>query len=98
MINNDEKILKKGGGVPHCVMIDQREKMTVSGVEDVDSFDESVIAMSTSQGRMSISGEGLHIEQLNVDTGDLTLTGHINGVEYIDGKPKKDGFLSRLFG
>lgn len=94
----EEKNLKSNALLPHSVNIDGREKMMVSGVEEVENFDENVIEMMTGEGELTVSGEGLHIERLNVDTGELFLSGHINGAVYSDGKKQKAGFFSRIFG
>ena len=97
-MNSEEKALKSSVCLPHNVNIDSREKITVSGVEQVENFDENIISMVTTEGKLAISGEGLHIERLSVDTGDLFVTGHVNGIEYSNGKKQKSNLFSRIFG
>ncbi|MBQ1804307.1 MAG: YabP/YqfC family sporulation protein, partial [Oscillospiraceae bacterium] len=53
-------------GGAHRVELDGREKLTISGVEDVERFDEAEIVLSTSAGMLVISGEGLHIGKLSL--------------------------------
>lgn len=84
------------GGAPHHVMLEDRKHLTVSGVEDVERFDESTIVLSTSQGAMTISGEGLHIEKLSLDGGDLKVEGEIEALVYEEGRGTQGGFLTRL--
>ena len=82
---------------PHHVVIEERKSLTVSGVEDVERFDENSIVLSTSKGAMVVSGENLHIEKLSLDGGDLMVEGDIDAVSYEDDGPASHGgFLSRL--
>lgn len=86
-----------GLSAPHHVVIEERKSLTVSGVEDVERFDESTIVLSTSKGAMVVSGENLHIEKLSLDGGDLKVEGDIDSVAYEDDPGgSRGGFLSRL--
>ena len=86
-----------GLSAPHHVVIEERKSLTVSGVEDVERFDENTIVLSTSKGAMVVSGENLHIEKLSLDGGDLKVEGDIDAVTYEDdGGGSRGGFLSRL--
>ena len=86
-----------GLSAPHHVVIEERKSLTVSGVEDVERFDETSIMLSTSKGAMVVTGENLHIEKLSLDGGDLKVEGDIDSVSYEDDGPAaKGGFLSRL--
>ena len=81
----------------HRLELDGRESLTVSGVEDVERFDENTIVLSTSRGAMVVAGENLHIEKLSLDGGDLKVEGDIDAVSYEDDGPASHGgFLSRL--
>ncbi|MCI8802087.1 MAG: sporulation protein [Oscillibacter sp.] len=82
----------------HRLELDGRERLTVSGVEDVERFDETGIVMSTSVGTLVITGEDLHIGQLSLDGGELHVDGRIDSVTYEDQGPARGGFFSRLFG
>ena len=86
-----------GLSAPHHVVIEERKSLSVSGVEDVERFDENTIVLSTSKGAMVVSGENLHIEKLSLDGGDLKVEGDIDSVSYEDDGPAaRGGFLSRL--
>lgn len=87
------------GGLPapHHVVIEERKSLTVSGVEDVERFDENTIVLSTSKGAMVVNGENLHIEKLSLDGGDLKVEGDIDAVTYEDDAAGgRGGFLARL--
>ncbi len=43
---------------PHGIIIENREKMSVSGVQDVVSFDDQTVVLNTSMGELTVKGEG----------------------------------------
>ena len=63
--------------------------MTVTGAEDVISFDENSIALQTTMGILSIEGSELHIKHLSTESSDgsVQIEGRINGMLYIDDNP-----------
>lgn len=81
----------------HHVILEGRERLSVSGVEDVESFDESAIVMNTCEGTLVVRGEGLHIEKLSLDGGDLKVEGTVDALTYEDDGGERGGFLARLF-
>ena len=82
----------------HRLELVGRERLTVSGVEDVERFDETGIIMSTAAGTLVITGEDLHRDKLSLDGGELHVDGRIDSVSYEEESPGRGGFLSRLFG
>ena len=82
----------------HRLELVSRERLTVSGVEDVERFDENGIVMSTSAGVLVVTGEDLHIGKLSLDGGELHVDGRIDSVAYEEGGREQGGFLRRLFG
>ena len=82
----------------HRLELIGRDRLTVSGVEDVERFDETGIIMSTSAGTLVITGEDLHIGKLSLDGGELHVDGRIDSLSYEDQGPGRGGFLGRLFG
>lgn len=80
----------------HNVIIENRKQMTVSGVRDVDSFDENSVALFTELGDMLVNGNDLHINKLNIENGEVVIVGDIDGIEYRSAENKKGGFFSRL--
>ncbi|MBR5470712.1 MAG: YabP/YqfC family sporulation protein [Oscillibacter sp.] len=82
----------------HRLELAGREHLTVTGVEDVERFDETGIVMSTSAGTLVVTGEDLHIGKLSLDGGELHVDGRIDSVTYEDARQSGGGFFSRLFG
>ena len=81
----------------HHVILEGRASLSVSGVEEVESFDENAIVMRTSLGTLVVRGEELHIEKLSLDGGDLKVEGMVYSHTYEDGGGPRAGFLARLF-
>ncbi|MPN20330.1 Spore protein YabP [bioreactor metagenome] len=94
----EKKAVKKGEQF-HNVSMENRNYLNISGVEDVDNFDEENVELYTTVGMMTVTGSGLHITKLNVESGEVAIEGEIQAVEYSDGEFKKGGagFFSRLF-
>lgn len=83
-------------GTAHHLSLEDRERLTVSGVEEVESFDESTIVMNTALGVLVVRGEDLHIEKLSLDGGDLKVEGTVESLTYEADRRERGGFLSRL--
>lgn len=77
--------------------MDDRCRLSVTGVDDVESFDETVIVMNTSQGNLIVRGSGLHIGKISLDVGELKVEGMITDLSYEE-KTQSGGFWARLFG
>lgn len=82
--------------MPHHVVLEGRSSLTVSGVEEVESFDENTIVMVTVKGTLVVRGDSLHIEKLSLDGGDLKVEGMVDSITYEDDGREKGGFLARL--
>lgn len=83
---------------PQRIELSGRESLTVSGVEDVERFDETEIVMNTSLGVLIVTGDSLHIGKLSLDGGELHVDGRIDSLLYEDTDRPSGGLLSRLFG
>jgi len=82
---------------PHNLILEDRKKLKMTGVTDVDSFDETTVIAYTSAGELTITGTKLHINKLNTENGELTVEGTINSLTYIDQAPKSTGFFGKMF-
>ena len=82
----------------HHIILEEREQLVVSGVEEVERFDENTILLTTAQGALEIQGEGLHIEKLSLDGGDLKVEGMVESLTYEEDRSRRGGFFSRLLG
>lgn len=83
--------------MPHLLSLNERRVLSVSGVQDVDSFDETAVVIYTEQGELTVKGTGLHINRLNIETGDLTLEGHVESLTYTEVHTRSGGFFGKLF-
>ena len=81
----------------HRITLEDREQLVVSGVEEVESFDDSGIVMVTVRGTLVVRGSDLHIEQLSLDGGQLRVEGHVESLTYEDEGERHTGLLARLF-
>ncbi len=77
--------------------VKERNRLTLNGVSNIESFDEGFITLEIGEGRISVEGEGLKIESLSRDGGEIQITGKINGVFYSE-KKKLTGRFRGLFG
>ena len=82
----------------HNLILEKRKSLSISGITDVDSFDEKEISLYTQLGELTIQGRELHIDAMSVETGDMTITGDIWALIYGD-RDKKGPIsaLGRLF-
>ncbi len=88
---------RKTGAMPHNIVLEDRRLLTVSGVSDVDSFDEETVIVFTDMGELTVRGSDLHINRLSVEVGELTVEGNIAALIYSDEAPKSGGFFSKVF-
>ena len=87
---------KKAG--PHNVVMEDRKRLTVTGVTEIDSFDEQTVVLFCDTGELAIRGEGLHINRIDVDAGELNLEGvRIDALSYADNLPSRGGIWGKLF-
>ena len=81
----------------HRLVLEDRQRLTLTGVEDVGRFDESELLMTTCAGTLIVRGEELHIEKLSLDGGELHITGTILSLNYEELR-HGGSFFSRLLG
>ena len=81
----------------HSINLDNRENLSITGVTDVDEFNEQEILVICQSDELTIKGELLHIEELSIDTGNLIVSGIINSLSYSE-KVSGNSIIKRLFG
>ena len=81
---------------PHILTLENRRLLSLSGVTDVQGFDEETVNVVTSLGILIIKGTSLHISKLSLDTSEVVIDGEISSMHYLAGSEKK-GMLARLF-
>lgn len=79
------------------ILIEDRSRINITGVEQVDSYNDNTIVLSTIKGGISIKGEGLNISKLNIDDGSLNISGSINSLTYISKEGAPKNFMGRIF-
>ncbi len=91
--------LNKANRRPHKLMLTDRRTCTVSGVNDVLSFDVNEILLETEQGMLMIKGNELHVSRLSLDKGEVDVDGRIDSFTYSEGNGygKGESLLARLF-
>lgn len=83
----------------HTVTLDNRNRLTVTAVNDIESFDEEKIVVLTEMGTMTVSGADFKINRLNVDDGQLIIDGEVDEIHYSQSTSLNTdrGFFGRLF-
>lgn len=81
---------------PNMLMLDNRSRLTVTGVNDVGSFDEKTVVAFTDYGQLTIHGSRLNISKLSIESGELAVEGAISSLIYTDNQPNENIF-KRLF-
>ncbi len=81
------------------LVITDRERLSINGVEDVESFNDECVILYTNMGVLTVKGSELHINKLNVESGESIVEGIINSCEFQDkdGRRKGESMFSRLF-
>lgn len=81
--------------LPHKLTLDERKKLTVTGVTEVLSFDENYVLLTTTLGKLEIQGEQLSVKNLSLDGGLFTVEGEISALYYTQSREKRS-FWERL--
>ncbi len=82
--------------IPHSLRLDERQRLSVSGVEEVVSFDEESIAVQTVKGLLTVRGGGLRVDKLEKSSGELTVSGNVTELAYEE-SGHGTGLFARLF-
>ena len=79
--------------------LEDRKKLTLSGVLEVVNFDDEKISLNTILGNLAIKGEGLKMNKLDVQNGDVIIMGYISSMIYSgkDGKKSKESIIKKIF-
>jgi sporulation protein YabP len=81
------------------LVLENRKKLSITGVNEVISFNDQAIILTTNLGSLTLKGKNLKMNKLDVQNGDVMITGKINSFEYAEKEntKNKDSILSRLF-
>lgn len=83
--------------IPHKLTLDSRKRLTISGVTEVVSFDDTTVLLKTTQGTLMIHGDHLSLRTLTLENGQVAVDGTVNALHY-EAAGEQGGFLRRLFG
>ncbi len=80
------------------VILENRKKLTMTGIKDVLSFDDEVVVVDSELGLINIKGIDLKVNKISVESGDVVVEGNVRAIEYSDKEfGPKQGFMSRIF-
>lgn len=82
--------------LPHKLTLDQRNSLTMTGVTEVVSFDDTAVVVNTDLGRLTVLGQQLQLKTLSVEGGQIAVEGIIAALQYEEPR-QKGGILRRLF-
>ena len=86
-------------GIIQNLILENREKLSISGVVDVLSFDDQVVMIETELGLLTVKGENIKINKLSIDTSEVIVEGDISYLAYSGNNQEKTGgsLLSKIF-
>ena len=90
----DEKTLE----LPHKLTLESRNRLTMTGITEVESFDEEMVVLHTTRGTLVVRGNGLHLQLLSLDGGQVHVDGTVESMTYEDSARDSGSFFARLFG
>ena len=83
---------------PHNLIMENREKLTLTGVIDIHSFDDELVLVETSMGILTVKGNDLKMNKLNLDNNELVVEGKISALVYSETDlAKKGGMFGKIF-
>lgn len=88
---------ERGLQLPHKLSLEERKRLTVSGVLEIVSFEENAVVLRTNRGTLFVRGEDLHLKTLSLDGGQVAVEGTVSALVFEEPR-REGGFFSRLFG
>ena len=82
--------------LPHKLTLNDRKNLTLTGVTEIVSFDDTTIILQTHLGALEVQGQSLQLKTLSIDGGQVIVSGHISTLIY-DEPRAAGGFWGRLF-
>lgn len=89
-------MVKAEQNTQHTLLLENRAKMSLTGIKEVTGFSDTDVMLRTSCGALAVHGKGLNISRLNTDTGELFISGEVSVMKYSKDK-KKGGLFEGLF-
>ena len=91
---------KMGTYIIQIIVLENREKLNITGVLDVLSFDDQIVILETELGLLTVKGENLRINKLSLYTSEVTVDGEIAQLAYSEKESMEKnagGFLNKIF-
>lgn len=82
----------------HTLTLEERGRMSVSGVEEIVRFDEELVVVRTVKGELSVHGHALKVDMLDKSGGELRLSGEVDELIYAKGREDRGRLWARLWG
>ncbi len=82
--------------LPHALTLNERQQLTVTGVTEVVSFDDTAVLLRTDMGLLTVQGRQLQLKKLSLDGGQVAVEGTVSALSYEEPKSRA-GFFGRLF-
>lgn len=83
-------------GASHALTLESRSRLSVTGVTEVVSFDDTAVVLETTQGTLTVQGENLQLKTLTTEGGRVAVEGSVSALDYEE--PRSGGWLRRLLG
>ena len=89
---------KQSAGV-HRVLLENRKKAVITGVQEIHSFNENEVLLLSEAGKILLKGEQLHVRKLNLEKGDAEVEGRVDSLSYLtrNAHKKDESILNRMF-
>lgn len=84
----------------HSISLLERKNLVITGVKKIENFDNNQFILETIMGFMIVKGEGLELVKLDTLSGNVSIKGLVNGINYVEEsskKEKEESIFSRLF-
>jgi len=95
---DDKKMMQSNKISNHNVIMENREKVVITGIIDIHSFDDELVLTETEMGILTIKGKDLKMNKLNLDNTELVVEGQIGLLQYNDlDSVKKGGMFNKIF-
>lgn len=73
---------------PHMLTLNNRKTLSLTGIAEVQGFDEQTVNLRTDTCSLAVKGESLHINKLDLESGDVCIDGEIHSLQYLGARPK----------
>ena len=89
---------KQSAGV-HRVLLENRKKAVITGVQEIHSFNENEVLLLSEAGKILLKGEQLHVRKLNLEKGDAEVEGRVDSLSFLtrNAHKKDESILKRMF-